>query len=281
MDPVTALLIIAFSIVAGLIGSLLGLGGGLIIIPALTLALGFNMQEAVGASLIGVIATSTGAASRYVQQGYVNVKLGMLLETTTTIGSIIGAIIAIYTDQKILALVFAVMLSYSAIYMLRKPERTISPASAELDGQMLDLSCTYTDRRTGKDVCYGVKGIKTGMGAGLIAGATSGMLGIGGGVIKVPVMNTCMCVPMKAATATSNFMIGVTALAGAVVYYSYGLISPVLAATVAVGVIVGAFIGTRLTLSSDGRRLRTFFSLFLIGIAVLMVLKAAGLLEAV
>jgi hypothetical protein len=130
-------------------------------------------------------------------------------------------------------------------------------------------------------VCYGVKGIKTGMGAGLIAGATSGMLGIGGGVIKVPVMNTCMCVPMKAATATSNFMIGVTALAGAVVYYSYGLISPVLAATVAVGVIMGAFIGTHLTLSSEGTRLRTYFSLFLIGIAVLMVLKAAGLLEAV
>jgi uncharacterized membrane protein YfcA len=281
MDPLTALLIIAFSIVAGLIGSLLGLGGGLIIIPALTLALGFNMQEAVGASLIGVIATSTGAASRYVQQGFVNVKLGMLLETTTTIGSIIGALIAIYTDQKILALVFAVILTYSAIYMLRRPERTISPESAELDGQMLDLSCTYNDARSGKEICYGVKGIKTGLGAGLLAGATSGMLGIGGGVIKVPVMNTCMCVPMKAATATSNFMIGVTALAGAVVYYSYGLISPVLAATVAVGVIIGAFVGTRLTLSSEGRNLRTFFSLFLIGIAVLMALKAAGLLEAV
>ena len=281
MDPLTALLIIAFSIVAGLIGSLLGLGGGLIIIPALTLALGFNMQEAVGASLIGVIASSTGSASRYVQQGFVNVKLGMLLEMTTTIGSIIGALIAIYTDQKILALVFAVMLTYSAIYMLRKPERSISPDSAELDGQMLDLSCTYKDKRTGNDVCYGVKGIKTGMGAGLLAGATSGMLGIGGGVIKVPVMNTCMCVPMKAATATSNFMIGVTALAGAIVFYSYGLISPVLAATVAVGVIVGAFIGTRLTVSSESTKIRTFFSLFLIGVAVLMVLKAAGILEAV
>jgi len=147
---VTALLIIAFSIVAGLIGSLLGLGGGLIIIPALTLALGFNMQEAVGASLIGVIATSTGAASRYVQQGFVNVKLGMLLETTTTIGSIIGALIAIYTDQKILALVFAVILTYSAIYMMRRPERTISPDSAELDGQMLnalDLHRAVRQRR--------------------------------------------------------------------------------------------------------------------------------------
>jgi uncharacterized protein len=281
MDPLTALLIIAFSIAAGLIGSLLGLGGGLIIIPALTLALGFNMQEAVGASLIGVIATSTGAASRYVQQGFVNVKLGMLLETSTTVGSIVGALIAIYTDQKILALVFAVMLTYSAIYMLRKPERTISPDSAELDGQILDLSCTYTDKKSGKEVCYGVKGVKTGLGAGLLAGATSGMLGIGGGVIKVPVMNTCMCVPMKAATATSNFMIGVTALAGAVIYNTYGLISPVLAATVAVGVIIGAFIGTHLTLSSEGRNLRTAFSLFLIFIALLMVLKAAGLLEAV
>ena len=209
-----------------------------------------------------------------------NVKLGMLLEMTTTVGSIVGALIAIYTDQNILALVFAIMLTYSAVYMLRRPERTISADSAELDGQMLDLSCTYTDR-SGQEVCYGVKGVRIGMGAGLLAGATSGMLGIGGGVIKVPVMNTCMCVPMKAATATSNFMIGVTALAGAVVYYSYGLISPVLAATVAIGVIAGAFVGTHLTFISEGRKLRTFFSLFLIAIAVLMVLKAAGVLEAV
>jgi uncharacterized protein len=281
MEPLTALVVIAFAIVAGLIGSLLGLGGGIVIIPALTLALGFNMQEAIGASLIGVIASSTGSASRYVQQGFVNVKLGMLLETTTTVGSIIGAMIAIYTDQKVLALFFAAMLVYSAIYMLRRPERTISPESAELDGQILDLSCTYTDARSGNEVCYGVKGIRTGMGAGLLAGATSGMLGVGGGVIKVPVMNTCMCVPMKAATATSNFMIGVTALAGAVVYYSYGLISPVLAATVAVGVIVGSFIGTRLNFSSEGHRIRTMFSLALIIIAALMMLKAAGILEAV
>ncbi len=281
MEPLTALVVIAFAIVAGLIGSLLGLGGGIVIIPALTLALGFNMQEAIGASLIGVIASSTGSASRYVQQGFVNVKLGMLLETTTTVGSIIGALIAIYTDQKVLALFFAAMLVYSAIYMLRRPERTISPESAELDGQILDLSCTYTDARSGNEVCYGVKGIRTGMGAGLLAGATSGMLGVGGGVIKVPVMNTCMCVPMKAATATSNFMIGVTALAGAVVYYSYGLISPVLAGTVAVGVIVGSFIGTRLNFSSEGHRIRTMFSLALIIIAALMLLKAAGILEAV
>jgi uncharacterized membrane protein YfcA len=119
------------------------------------------------------------------------------------------------------------------------------------------------------------------MGAGLLAGATSGMLGVGGGVIKVPVMNTCMCVPMKAATATSNFMIGVTALAGAVIYYSYGLISPVLAGTVAVGVLIGSFVGTRLTFSSEGRSIRTMFSVVLIIIADLMVLKATGLLEAV
>jgi uncharacterized membrane protein YfcA len=167
------------------------------------------------------------------------------------------------------------------VYMLRRPERTISPDSAELDGQILDLSCTYTDTKSGNDVCYGVKGIKTGLGAGLLAGATSGMLGVGGGAIKVPVMNACMCVPMRAATATSNFMIGVTALAGAVVYYSYGLISPVLAATVAVGVMVGSFIGTHLTFRSESRTIRSMFSIVLIVIATLMVLKAVGLLEAV
>ncbi|OPY34175.1 MAG: hypothetical protein A4E32_00446 [Methanomassiliicoccales archaeon PtaU1.Bin124] len=275
---VLAVLLIALA--AGLLGSLFGLGGGIIVIPALTLALGFGVKEAIGASLVGVIASSTGAASRYVHEGYANIKLGMLLETATTAGSIIGAFIAIYLDQFFLLLAFSIILVYSSLHMLVHKERMIAPDSAEAERELLDLSCQYVDPINGMQVCYGVKSIRTGMLASLGAGSLSGLLGIGGGVIKVPVMNTFMCVPMKAATATSNFMIGVTALASAVIYFRYGYIDPVLGALVAVGVIFGAMVGTRTVDKVQGKSLRKLFAVVLIAVAILMILKAFGMLEA-
>jgi uncharacterized protein len=280
MELFIALAVLLVALAAGILGSLLGLGGGIIIIPALTLALGFGMKEAIGASLVGVIASSTGAAARYVQEGYVNIKLGMLLETATTIGSILGALVAIYLDQQLLLFAFSCILVYSAIHMMHKREKVFRPEEMG-EGQLLDLSCTYIDPREGKEVCYGVKGVKTGLVASLGAGGLSGLLGVGGGVIKVPVMNACMCVPMKAATATSNFMIGVTALASALIYFRYGYIEPVLGALVAVGVLFGAMIGTRMVDRIDGGALRRIFGAVLIAVAVLMILKAIGILEAV
>ncbi len=281
MDAMTAVGILSVALVAGVLGALLGLGGGIIVIPGLTLALGFGMQEAIGASLMGVIASSTGAAVRYVQQGYVNVRLGMLLETATTTGAILGALVAVYLDQDWLAILFAGVLLYSAYHMLTKRERVYRPEELEGEAQTLDLSCTYVDQKDGQEVCYGVRRYRTGLLASLGAGGLSGLLGVGGGVIKVPVMNACMCVPMKAATATSNFMIGVTALAGAIIYVRYGYIEPVLAGLTALGVLVGAVAGSRLVNYTGGRSLRIIFGVVLLLVAMLMVLKGLGLLEVV
>jgi len=281
MDAVTALIIILLSLVAGLIGSLLGLGGGIIVIPVLTLGLGFEMKEAIGASLIGVIAASTGAATRYVREGYTNIKLGMLLETATTVGSVLGALIAVYLDQEVLFILFASILVFSAYRMLTRKEVVYTPEELKGSTGPIDLSCSYLDPKTGKEVSYGVKGMKAGLFASVCAGGLSGLLGVGGGVIKVPVMNSHMCVPIKAATATSNFMIGVTALSGALIYYRYDLIEPVLAGLVGIGVLVGAMAGSRVADRIESSSLKRAFSAFLLFVAVLMVLKAFGILEAV
>ncbi len=274
MDLLLTAGVLLASALAGIIGSMFGLGGGIIIIPLLTLALGFDMKDAIGASLIGVIASSTGAAGRYVSEGFVNIRLGMLMEPATTIGSIAGAFLAVYLEQNILALAFSAVLLYSAYYMLKKPEVTVHSRREELC-RYLDSS--YIDPRSGEKVEYRVHNLRRGLLASFAAGNMSGMLGIGGGIVKVPAMNVWMGVPMRAATATSNFMIGVTAVAGAAVLYVNGLVPPVLAATVALGVFAGANIGPRLVRRTAGRTLRRYFAVVLIAISALMVLEASGL----
>jgi uncharacterized membrane protein YfcA len=272
MDLLLAMGVIAIAILAGIVGSMFGIGGGIIIIPALTIAFGLPIKDAIGASLIGVIASSTGAASRYVGQGIVNIRLGMVLEPATTIGSMVGAVLAVYLDQYVLSAVFAAVMVYSAYYMLKRPEVTIDRSERCYDY----LRCVYDDPATGERVNYEVKGLGRGLIASFAAGNMSGMLGVGGGIVKVPAMNVWMGVPMRAATATSNFMIGVTALAGAVVLYLNGLIPPILAALVAVGVFVGAWVGPRISRHTAGPALRRYFAVILLGVAVLMLIKAAG-----
>jgi uncharacterized membrane protein YfcA len=273
MDLLLALGVMAVAILAGIVGSMFGIGGGIIIIPALTILLGLPIKDAIGASLIGVIASSTGAASRYVGQGIVNIRLGMILEPATTIGSMVGAVLAVYLDQYVLSAVFAAVLVYSSYYMLKRPEVTIHGGEKCYDY----LRCAYDDPATGERVDYQVKNLGKGLLASFAAGNMSGMLGVGGGIVKVPAMNVWMGVPMRSATATSNFMIGVTALAGAVVLYANGLISPVLAALVAVGVFAGATLGPRVSRRTAGPAMRRYFAFLMLGIAVLMLLKAAGL----
>lgn len=272
MDLLLALGVIIIAILAGIVGSMFGIGGGIIIIPALTIVLGLPIKDAIGASLIGVIASSTGAASRYVGQGIVNIRLGMMLEPATTIGSMVGAVLAVYLDQYVLSAIFAVVLVYSSYYMLKRPEVTIHSGERCYEY----LRCGYDDPVTGEHIVYEVKGLRKGLVASFAAGNLSGMLGVGGGIVKVPAMNVWMGVPMRAATATSNFMIGVTALAGAVVLYDNGLISPVLAALVAMGVFAGANIGPLVSRRTAGPTLRRYFAFILIGVAVLMLIKAAG-----
>ncbi len=271
MDLLLALGVIIIAILAGIVGSMFGIGGGIIIIPALTIALGLPIKDAIGASLIGVIATSTGAASRFVGQGIVNIRLGMILEPATAIGSMVGAVLAVYLDQYILSAVFAVLLVYSSYYMLRRPEAAVN------DERCVEyLNCTYCDPVTKERVNYNVRNLGKGLLASFFAGNMSGMLGVGGGIVKVPAMNVWMGVPMRAATATSNFMIGVTALAGAVVLYANGLISPVLAALVALGVFAGTTLGPRVARRTAGPTLRRYFAVIMLGVAVLMLVKAAG-----
>jgi len=273
MDAVMALGILAASLLAGLVGSLFGLGGGIIIIPALTLVFGLPIKEVIGASLIGVIAASTGAATRYVSEGMVNVRLGMVMEPATTLGSIVGALLAVYLDQHVLAAAFAAILVYASVYMYRGPQSHVD----EPDRCVESLSCTFQDPLPGKCVSYKVRNLGRGLLASFGAGNMAGMLGGGGGIGKVPGMNGWMGVPMRAAAATSNFMIGVTALAGAAVLYANGLISPVLAAVVAVGVFAGASLGPRISRRTAGTSLRRAFAVVMLLIAVLMVLQAAGL----
>jgi len=276
MELLAALGILFFSVLAGVLGALLGLGGGVVIVPALTLVFGYPMQYAIGASLIAVIASSTGSASYYVEEGLSNIRLAMVLEVATTLGSLLGALVALYLEQWILAAAFGVLLLYSAYHMLSRSEETciVPPAPCG----PFDLSCSYEEKPEGKQVEYGVKNLGRGMGASLGAGGMAGLLGVGGGIIKVPVMNLWMGVPMRAACATSNFMIGVTALAGAIIYYEFGNITPTLAATVAVGVFAGAAIGTRVSGKIDAVSLKKVFAAVIIIVAVLMFLKAAGVL---
>jgi uncharacterized membrane protein YfcA len=279
MDIITAVGILLFSLGAGFLGSLLGLGGGIIVIPALSLVFGFPMQVAIGASLVGVIATSTGAASYYVQEGMSNIRLGMVLETATTVGSVIGAVIAVYTNQQLLAVAFGILLLYASVYMVRRPERLAVPTDEDNSEKFFDLSGSYVDKKDGREVSYDVKKLDRGLGASLGAGALSGLLGVGGGVVQVPVMNIWMGAPMKAAAATSNFMMGITALAGAVIYYGQGLMSPVVTGLVAVGIFFGAMVGSRIAHLVAGVSLRRAFAVVMVAIAILMFLKGAGVLN--
>lgn len=273
MDLALAVGVLLVAFLAGIVGSVFGLGGGIIIVPALTLLLGFEIKEVIGASLIGVIASSTGSAARYVSEGLVNIRLGMVMEPATTLGSILGAFLAIYLQQTVLALAFAAVLLYGAYYMIKQPEVTVHSRQS---GFCAQLAGRYVDRRTNEEVCYDVRNLPRGLLASFAAGNMSGMLGVGGGIVKVPAMNVWMGVPMKAAAATSNFMIGVTALAGAAVLYANGLVPPVLAATVALGVFAGATVGPRLVRHTAGAVLRRYFALLLALVSALMVLQAFG-----
>ncbi|MCU0861474.1 MAG: sulfite exporter TauE/SafE family protein, partial [Methanomassiliicoccales archaeon] len=235
---------------------------------------GYPMQEAIGASLVAVMSTSVGSASRYVGQRVSNVRLGLMLGTVTSLGGLVGALVAVYLDQYILAALFALMLLYTAFYMLRDRESETICTPGTCGG--FDLSCAYAEGE--RTVEYGARNLGKGMAGSLVGGVQSGMLGVGGGVVNVPVMRLWMGVPLRAACATSNYMIGITALAGAIVYYQFGLIQALLAAVVAIGVFLGAVAGSRLSYRVQGRTLKLVFSVVLVSVAALMALKAVGVM---
>jgi uncharacterized membrane protein YfcA len=268
--------ILAFSLLvwlgsfsAGLVGSLTGLGGGVVIVPLLTSVFGVDIRYAVGASLVSVIATSLGSASTYIKKGFANLRLGMFLEVSTTIGAIIGALLAAFVSVKFLTIILAVVLIYSAYLSQRpRPEHTEIVSTDPL-AEYLQLNGTYP---TPNGVMpYYVNSLPAGFSIMLIAGVLSGLLGIGSGAFKVLAMDQAMRLPFKVSTTTSNFMIGVTAATSAGVYLSRGYIDPGLSMPVMLGVLPGAFLGARILIGAKTQTLRIIFSLVLVVMALKMV----------
>lgn len=264
----------SISLVAGLLGSLLGLGGGIIVIPALTLLLGVDIRFAIGASIVSVIATSSGAAASYVKEHMTNLRVAMLLEIGTTTGALSGAFLAGLIGGRWLFIIFGVIMGYSAIAMFRK--RHQAPAlEVPYDSwaTSLRLHDRYYDAAEDRVVEYHVTHTKLGLALMYVAGVVSGLLGIGSGALKVPAMDLAMRLPIKVSTATSNFMIGVTAAASAGVYFARGDIDPFIAAPVAAGVLVGATGGSLLLGKLQSSVIRSIFVIVLLWVSVEMLIK--------
>jgi uncharacterized membrane protein YfcA len=252
---------------AGLWGSVLGLGGGVLIIPMLNLIFGVPMREAIGASLVCVIATSSGAASLYVKKHLSDIRLGMTLELATTLGAIAGGIMAGIISPKALSILFSFLLIYTAVTMFRKREE--SKNSDELASSKSFAEAVLPD--------YKIVRLPLGMGASFFAGNVSGLLGVGGGIIKVPVMYLYMGVPLKIAVATSNFMIGVTASASAFIYFFRGDVNPLVAGPTMLGVFLGATFGSHIFPRVKTDWLKKILALVLLYVALEMLFKALGL----
>jgi uncharacterized protein len=263
------LLILLGSFLAGYLGSLTGLGGGVVIVPLLALAFGVDVRYAVGASLVSVIATSSGAAAAYVKEGFSNIRVGMFLEIATTIGAVLGASLAARISTGAIAVVFGLVLLHSAWLSARaRRERPDTDHSDSLAARLrMDGSYPTSDGRR----FYHAQRVPLGFALMFIAGGLSGLLGIGSGAIKVLAMDRAMRIPFKVSTTTSNFMIGVTAVASAGVYLNRGYIDPGLAMPVTLGVLAGSLIGARELVSAKTRVLRIVFSVVIVAIAIEMI----------
>lgn len=262
-------------VVAGLLGALLGLGGGFVVVPALTLLFGIDIRLAIGASIVTVIATSSGAAVAYVRDHLANLRVGMFLELATTTGAVSGAVLATVLVPRVLYVVFALALAQSAVAVARRrslEDRPSPPPDALAD--RMGLHGSYPDAARRRVVDYRVARTKLAFVLMYVAGVVSGLLGVGSGTLKVPAMDLAMGLPMKVSTATSNLMIGVTAAASAGVYFARGDILPLVTAPLVVGVLVGAVGGARLLPGMQPRRLRLLFAVVVMVVAVNMALKA-------
>jgi uncharacterized membrane protein YfcA len=269
------LVLFAGSLFAGFLGSLTGLGGGVIIVPLLTIGFGVDIHYAIGTSLISVIATSSGAASAFVKEGLLNIRIGMFLEIATTLGAIVGAAIAYFAPTHVIAIIFGMVLLYSATSSFKK--RNESPVPIEQINTkhgkfalILKAKGTYVDA-SGLEVEYKLQHVGGGFIVMWIAGILSGLLGIGSGALKVIAMDSVMKIPFKVSTATSNFMIGVTAAASAGVYFTRGYIDPVLSMPVVIGVLGGSLLGARILLRSQTKSIRIVFAIVITILAIEMM----------
>lgn len=272
------LLIFFVSILAGVFGAIVGLGGGVVIIPVLTILFGVDIHFAIGASIVAIIGTSSGAASTYVKDKMTNLRVGMFLELASTAGAITGAAVAAYTNSAALKVVFGAILLVTIIPQLMKIGEDV-PKSPQLEGlsKRLSLKGSYTEP-DGSVVEYNATRPVSGLAGTAVAGVLSGLLGIGGGGFKVLSMDLAMKLPMKVSTTTSNFMIGVTAAASAGIYFARGDVNPLIVAPVALGILIGAVIGARVLMRSRNPTIRKAFALVLAVTAVQMILSAMGVI---
>lgn len=262
------------AIVAGVVGSVLGLGGGIIIVPVLTLLFGVSMRTAVAASTVSIIATSTGAAVAYLQDRLTNTRVAIWLEMGTSLGALSGALIAGYISQRLLFIIFGLLLGYSGYNMLRARRQELpGPVEADPLSRALNLAGSYHDQKLGYRVDYQVTRTIPGLIIMYFSGIAAGLLGIGAGIFKVPAMDQVMRMPFKASSATSNFMIGVTAVSGAVVYFARGDVQPFVAGPVVLGVLLGAVLGARLMVRMKSSTIRKLFIPLIIYTALHMIYR--------
>lgn len=272
MDTVLYILLIAVS--AGFVGAILGMGGAIIVTPALTLIFNIDIRYAIGASIISVIATSSGAAVAYLKSKLANLRIGMFLVVGTTLGAITGTFLRDFIGPKYLFIVFGVLMLYSAAMMFRKLGRKApQEVKAHPMAEKLRFNGEYLDIATGETVQYNVAGVFGGLGMMYVAGTMSGLLGIGSGALKVMSMDLFMKLPLKVSSATSNFMLGVTAAASASVYFFRGDIDPKIAAPVALGVLLGATLGTQVMQRIGNRLIRLLFVPILAFASIQMIVK--------
>ncbi len=264
------LLIAGGSFLAGLLGALTGLGGGVIIVPLLTLVFGVDIRYAIGASLVSVIATSSGAAAAYLKEGFSNIRVGMFLEVATTIGALCGAFLAARIPTAAIAIIFGLVLLYSAWTSITQPP-DLSASEPDRLAKLLRLDGHYPAPEGMR--AYHVRGVPAGFGLMYVAGVLSGLLGIGSGAIKVLAMDRAMRIPFKVSTTTSNFMIGVTAAASAGIYLHRGYLDPGIAMPVMLGVLAGALLGARILPEAKVRTLRIIFSAAITAVAVEMIVQ--------
>lgn len=275
----TILLLAGVGLFAGIFGAIFGIGGGMIVTPVLTIALGLDIKYAIGASIIAVIATSSGASIAYLKDDMLNLRVAMFLEIATTVGAILGAVLTGVLPAKILYVLFGMLLIFSSWNMVRKlsasKDATVNTVSDQLS-QKLQLNSTYYDQANKQQVDYKVANVPGGFAMMFGAGLASGLLGVGSGAFKVIAMDTIMKMPLKPSSATSNLMMGVTAAASATVYFFNGSIKPEIAAPLAIGILLGATIGSRIMQHLQATLLRKIFIpiLFLIGLQ--MFLKGFG-----
>lgn len=260
------------SLIAGLLGALTGLGGGVVIVPLLVFGFGVDIRYAMGASLISVIATSSGASAAYVKEGYSNLRIGMFLEIATTLGALFGAFLAVRLATNLIGVIFGAVLILSAFLSFReKPEQVYDVKPNRL-AHRLNMDSDYPTSEGRKP--YHVRNVPGGFAVMFGAGALSGLLGIGSGAFKVLAMDQVMKIPFKVSTTTSNFMIGVTAAASAGIYLRKGFIDPVLAMPVVLGVLIGSLFGTRVLVKAKSYWLRMVFSLVIVALGIEMIYGA-------